>query len=100
MNVVGPGAGTPAGSVTFKDGSTVLGTIALDGGGQAVLTTSALKLGKRTIKATYSGSTQFASSSNSRVQVVGLSLGPTVSPSVRTALGRANDAALLSLLGG
>ena len=37
---VAPGAGTPAGSVTFRDGTTVLGTGTLSSGGVATFTTS------------------------------------------------------------
>src|SRR5205823_1161246 len=34
-----PGAGTPTGTVTFKDGSTILGTGTLDGSGQGTFVT-------------------------------------------------------------
>src|SRR5262249_41416885 len=38
--VVAPGAGTPTGTVTFKDGNVVLQTVPVGAGGQATLTTS------------------------------------------------------------
>src|SRR6185369_10178302 len=40
-----PGAGTPGGTVTFKDGAATIGTGTLNGSGQATFTTSALTLG-------------------------------------------------------
>jgi hypothetical protein len=43
------------GSVTFVDGATIIGTVALNGSSQAVLNTSALALGPHAITATYSG---------------------------------------------
>ncbi len=45
----------PSGSVTFKDGATVLGAGTLDGAGLATLTTSALALGAHSLTAEYAG---------------------------------------------
>jgi hypothetical protein len=56
--------GTPTGSVTFKDGVTALGTVALDGTGHATLSTSALSGGSHSITAVYSGNGTFASSTS------------------------------------
>ncbi|MBI3967905.1 MAG: Ig-like domain repeat protein [Chloroflexi bacterium] len=65
-------AGTPTGSVTFKDGSSTLGTGTLNGSGVATLRTSALTIGTHSITADYGGSSSFAaSSSSSLVQTVG-----------------------------
>jgi hypothetical protein len=50
--------GTPAGMVTFKDGTKLLGKAPLSGG-QASLTTSSLSAGKHKISATYSGDSNF-----------------------------------------
>ena len=61
--------GTPDGTVTFKDGGTVLGTTALSGG-QAMLAVSTLNGGTHTINAVYSGNSQYASSSGSVSQIV------------------------------
>ncbi len=47
--------GATSGTVTFSDGGTPLGSVALDGSGRAALTTSALALGSRSITATYGG---------------------------------------------
>jgi len=63
--VHGPGApqpGTPSGTVTFLDGSSALGTTALDASGTAVLTTAALALGSHSITAAYSGSAVYTGS--------------------------------------
>jgi Concanavalin A-like lectin/glucanases superfamily/Bacterial Ig-like domain (group 3)/MBG domain (YGX type)/WD40-like Beta Propeller Repeat len=59
--VVAPGAGTPAGSVTFFDGGTPLGAVALSGG-TASLTTNGLAAGSHSVSALYSGDGNFATS--------------------------------------
>jgi uncharacterized repeat protein (TIGR01451 family) len=56
-------AGTPTGTVTFKDGATVIGTATL-AGGTAAFTTSSLTLGTHTITATYGGTVGFAASTS------------------------------------
>lgn len=48
-------SGVPTGSVTFKDGSTTLGTSALNGSGVATLSTTGLAAGSQSIVAVYSG---------------------------------------------
>lgn len=55
-------AGPFDGSVTFTDGTTVLGTVTLDATGKAAYTTTALASGAHTITATYSGNTDFQTS--------------------------------------
>jgi hypothetical protein len=67
--VVNSTIGTPDGTVTFKNGSSVLGTVALSGG-QAAYATSTLNGGTFTINAVYSGSTEYAASSGSVAQIV------------------------------
>ena len=57
------GSGTPTGMVTFMNGATTIGTVALSGG-TASLTTSALLAGTHFIKAVYSGSSIFLPSSS------------------------------------
>ena len=42
VTVTPPGSGTPTGKVTFYDGSTAMGTVALDGTGHAAYATAAL----------------------------------------------------------
>ena len=53
--VTGGGNPVTPGTVTFRDGTTVLATIALDGSGEATFTTSALAVGDHTITATFNG---------------------------------------------
>ena len=64
-----PGAGAPSGTVTFKDGVTVLGSVAL-AGGTADLAVSSLGPGSHSISAEYGGDGDFAGSSASLSQTV------------------------------
>ncbi|HEX3085245.1 MAG TPA: Ig-like domain repeat protein, partial [Pyrinomonadaceae bacterium] len=59
---VSSSAGTPTGTVTFKDGATILGTGTLNGSGQATLTTSSLSTGTHAITAVYEGTSNYLSS--------------------------------------
>ncbi len=68
---------TPTGSVNFYDGATFLGNVAL-AGDSALISSAALTAGSHTIKAVYSGDSNFKSDSSSVTQVVNQS-GPTVS---------------------
>ncbi len=63
LGVTAPAAGTPAGTVTFKDGAATLGSGAVSSG-QASLSTAALTIGTHNVTANYSGDSQFKSSSN------------------------------------
>jgi hypothetical protein len=65
VTVVAPGAGVPAGTVSFKDGSTVIGgSIALNASGVATFTTSALASGNRNLTAVYNGNANFSTSTS------------------------------------
>ena len=64
-----PGSGVPAGSVTFTDGSTTLGTITLSSG-TASYTTAKLPTGQDAITATYNGNGSFLTSDASLTQAV------------------------------
>ena len=66
---VSSAAGTPDGTVTFKNGTQALGTVTLSGG-QAQLSVNTIDVGAHTIKAIYNGSSEFATSQNSLQQVV------------------------------
>jgi len=55
------GAGPPSGTVTFKDGATILGTATLSAG-VAAFTTSSLTTGNHNITASYAGGPGFAAS--------------------------------------
>ncbi len=66
---VSSASGTPTGTVSFSDGTTLFGTVAL-AGGSAALSTSALLPGAHTITANYSGDSNFSPSSASIAQTV------------------------------
>lgn len=59
-----PQSSAPSGSVTFRDGITPLGTVALDVAGVAMFTTSALATGSHNITAAYGGGGGFAASTS------------------------------------
>jgi hypothetical protein len=65
-----PGAGTPTGTVTFRDGDVVLGTVAVGARGTATLTTSFAATGGHAITAVYSGAPIFVGSSQSLTEQV------------------------------
>jgi hypothetical protein len=73
LKVTSPGSGTPAGTVTFKDGNTVLGagSLHLVGGlAQATATTRALSLGSHALSAVYAGNSSFLPTSTFATQQV------------------------------
>lgn len=64
--VTGSAPGTaPSGTVTFKDGATVLGATTLTTGAVATFTTSTLTAGAHTITASYAGDNRFSSADSS-----------------------------------
>jgi hypothetical protein len=63
VSVVPPGSGMPTGTMTFKDGTSVLGTGTLSSG-QATFTTSLLTAGSHSITAVYGGSANFQASTS------------------------------------
>jgi hypothetical protein len=66
------GGGTPTGTVTFKDGTNVLGNATL-ASGIATFTTTALTQGSHTVTANYAGSgSQAASTSSPLIQIVNI----------------------------
>src|SRR5262249_38170770 len=67
---VAPGAGTPTGTVTFKDGNVVLGTFAVGADGTATLTTSFAAAGGHAVTAVYNGDANFAGSSQALTEQV------------------------------
>lgn len=62
--VTSSGSAVPTGTVTFKDGSTVLGSGALNSSGVAVFTTSSLAIGQHSITAVYGGDTKNSASTS------------------------------------
>ena len=96
VNVTAPGSGVPTGMVTFKDGRTILGTVALGVSGTASIGTSALAVGSHTITVSYGGSVIFGAGSGSTSQQVG----PAISDSLAALVtSRVHDVALMALLG-
>lgn len=67
--VAGPTGSTsvPTGTVTFLDGTSMLGTGPLNGSGVATYSSSALSVGTHSITAQYSGDTNFAPSTSSTI---------------------------------
>ncbi|MBN2463258.1 MAG: Ig-like domain repeat protein, partial [Dehalococcoidia bacterium] len=65
VTAVPPGAGTPTGTVNFKEGAATLGTGNLNGAGQATFTTSSLSAGDHNITAEYGGDGNFNASNSS-----------------------------------
>jgi hypothetical protein len=63
LSAVPPGAGTPTGNVTFKDGNTTLGSGALSGG-VATFATTTLTAGSHSITAVYGGDANFSGSTS------------------------------------
>jgi uncharacterized delta-60 repeat protein len=61
---------TVTGQVEFRDAGVLLGTVALDGNGQAQLATSALVAGNHPLQAIYLGSASYAGSSSNTVDHV------------------------------
>jgi hypothetical protein len=61
-----PGGGTPTGTLTFRDGNTILGTIPASGGGVLGVRLSA---GKHSLTVTYSGDDDFRGSFSNTVEL-------------------------------
>ena len=63
-------SGTPTGTVSFSDGTTLLSSATLSNKGLATYKTSTLTFGSHTIEANYSGDTSFNSATATLTQVV------------------------------
>jgi uncharacterized repeat protein (TIGR01451 family) len=61
-HVSSSGGGTPSGSVTFKNGGSVLGSTSLDASGNASFTISTLSVGTHSMTAAYGGDPTYATS--------------------------------------
>ncbi|MFL6025026.1 MAG: beta strand repeat-containing protein [Marmoricola sp.] len=72
VSVLAPGAGSPSGTIVFKDGSTVIGTkpVSSATGEQASVTIAGLSVGSHAITAAYSGDNDFTSSTGNVSQTV------------------------------
>jgi hypothetical protein len=62
------GSTIPSGTVTFFDGSAILGAGSINGAGQASLTTSALALGTHVLTASYPAGSTFGGATSNAVQ--------------------------------
>src|SRR5262249_13802770 len=88
VSAVAPGAGMPTGTVTFKDGSVILGMVAVGADGTSTLTTSFAAAGGHVITAVYNGDPNFVGSSQTLTEQVnaatGLQQGGFEAPNVGT----------------
>lgn len=74
------GSPVPTGSLSFRDGGLLLGTVPLDGSGSASFATSTLSVGEHQLAVTYSGDTHFSAAAAGLVQtVVNASTSTTIS---------------------
>jgi hypothetical protein len=84
---VNSAAGTPTGTVIFRDGNTVLGTAPVNAAGQATLTVS-LGVGSHALTAAFAGSDDFAGSTSAAAAVTvsraatAVALASSVNPAV------------------
>ena len=74
VGAAGAGAGTPAGTVRFNDGTTALATVPLSSNGTAAFSTSTLRVKSHGITAVYSGDDNFSGSSGGLTQNVQYSI--------------------------
>ena len=77
------GTAVPTGQVTFREGSTTLGTVALDGSGKAYLLVPGLPRGSHTLTGDYAGSATLLPSSGATTVVV-----PGVATTTSTSVAR------------
>jgi subtilase family serine protease len=87
VSAVPPAGGTPNGTVTFRDGTTTIGTARLNGSGVAVFQTSALAVGTHNLTAVWSGNSNFVGSTSSSVPL-------TVNPSSTVIASNSNQGPL------
>jgi hypothetical protein len=80
-----PAIGIPAGTVTFFDGGTPIGTAAVDATGQASFLVSRLLVGTHTITATYSGNSNFLTSTSSGPLALSVAAADTITTLVSSA---------------
>lgn len=78
------GSGVPTGTVTFRHGSTVLGTATLNGTGQATYSATALAVGAYTVTAVYGGDSADVTSTSTAVAVT-ITAAPIASTTTLTA---------------
>lgn len=69
MSTIAPGGGIPQGTVTFRDGSKVLGQVRLNSAGVAVLETTALTAGSQSLTAVWGGDSNYKGSTSPVVSI-------------------------------
>jgi hypothetical protein len=101
-SVLSPSAAIPTGSVTFMSGTTTLGTVILDSGGHASLTTTSLPAGTNLLSYVYSGDGTFATVTSQQflVQISGSTPTVAVSASPTTAIAGAPVTLTTTVSGG
>jgi hypothetical protein len=70
VSAAAPAVGNPGGTMSFYDGSVLLGTSTIGSGGTASLTTAGLPAGTRTIEARYGGDGSFEPGTGSSPHVI------------------------------
>jgi uncharacterized protein (TIGR03437 family) len=69
VTVTAPGAGTPVGTITFREGATLVGTGPVNGNGLASIVTSTLIAGVHNITASYDGDSNFLASTSGSLSI-------------------------------
>ncbi|MFZ0827563.1 MAG: YDG domain-containing protein [Verrucomicrobiia bacterium] len=111
VSPVAPATGMPSGTVTFKDGSTILGSGTLNGSGQASFSTNKISAATtvHSIAAVYGGNTNFTGSTSGALSqtinkatltVWGITASNKVYDAKTTATLKTNGAALVGVLAG
>jgi hypothetical protein len=70
VSVAAPGGGKPAGSISFYDGATLLGTKPVNTNGAATFSTSTLAVGSHSLRAEYDGSVNHSASASAPATLV------------------------------
>ena len=86
VNAASPSSATPAGTVTFYDSTTSLGTGTLNSSGVATFTTTALTLGSHSLTADYQGNPNFTTSNSAALTETVDQVGATVTTTAVTGL--------------
>jgi len=89
VSVNAPGSGTPTGTISFNDGTVLIGTGSVNASGTASVTTSALSTGNHNVTAVYSGDANFLPSNTS--ERLGLTIDIDTKPSTVLVSASANS---------
>jgi uncharacterized protein (UPF0548 family) len=89
--------GQPTGTVSFADGTTSLGSSALNSNGTATLSITTLAAGTHSIKASYSGDSKFSASTSQPVSQVVMGVTVTANPTSLTVSPGANGTVTITV---